>query len=164
MPLKSLFNGSKKRKLPPRKTKEKDVPSAPAKRKHLDAFWPHDDKDMQELYARDLVEWAKLETSMEIDDFFNEKNIGIMKFYDACKDNSFIDECHGLALSLIGARLRKKVEEENAYIYKMLPQYMSVFRLERKEKLAAENQIKNKEDLNYLLTVNQGCNGCSGKA
>ena len=136
MPLKSLFNGSKKRKVPAGKKLKTPVPST---RSELCGFWPHKDVGAQELYGRQLVEWAKQDTSLEIDDFFNEKQIGPKKFYDACKSNAFLAECRQIARSFIGARMRKKVEFDSQYIYKLLPQYMSVFIDEREEKLEANN-------------------------
>jgi hypothetical protein len=153
MPLKSLFNGSKKRKLPPRKTKEKDVPSARAKSTHLAGYWPHDDRDMQELYGRQLVEWSRLETSWDIDIFFNEKNIGGMKFYSACKDNAFLDECWDIALANIGMRLKETLRDSFEYKMKTYPKYETLARLERKEKLALAQEAKETE---YKLIVNRG--------
>ena len=44
------------------------------------------DKEMQNSLGDLLIEWSTRDTSSDIDEFFSAKEIGAMKFYNACEN------------------------------------------------------------------------------
>jgi len=135
MPLKSLFNGSKKRKAPPRKTKEKDVPSMREEKKAT-RFMPAD-PDAQKIIAHLLIQWSKEPASIDMDIFFSQRDVGHYNFYTACKTNPYLDECYNIALQNVGLNLKQPVKESFEYCMKEYPKYDTLSRIERKERLEA---------------------------
>lgn len=134
------------------------VKSARARIGHT-RFMPNQ-KEQQDFIGDLLINWAKKDTSLDIDDFFAEKEIGPMRFYNACEDNPYLAECLGIALAYIGNRMRRDnehrsdLEDSFEYRMKMAPNYQSLMRLEKAQKLQADKQRK--EDTKFEVTVNRG--------
>lgn len=100
------------------------------------------DRELQKNLGDDLLKWVESEEADDIDDFFCEREIGAFNFYKACEGNAYLDECHEIALSKIGKRIKAKVKASHDYNMKVMPYYNAPMRKEKKDKIDADqNQV-----------------------
>lgn len=96
------------------------------------------DKENQKRLADLLLSWSNNEESDDIDDFFNEREVGAMNFYRACENNPYLAEALEIALTRIGKRIRDRIKNSHDYNMKMLQLYQSLHRKEKKDKIEAD--------------------------
>ena len=96
------------------------------------------DRENQKRLADLLLTWSNNEESDDIDDFFNEREVGATNFYRAAENNPYLAECLEIALGRIGKRLRDRVKMSHDYNMKMIPLYQSLHRKEKRDKIEAD--------------------------
>jgi hypothetical protein len=136
--MRETHQGISKRALKARKEHAEVVQSARLhdveKRK---LFFCSDDLKWQNEIGNNFMDWADMDTSLDLDSFPLSRRYSPSRFYRMRDNNPYFAECLEYARAKIGERISAKLQERPDYQMKMLPMYSTLW-IEAEERKTAE--------------------------